>query len=395
MRRLLLTTLSALAILQAPAVLAAPKVKLGVEVLLTERMSVLKGKRVGLVTNMSAIDSQGRSDIDLLARAPGVKLTALFAPEHGLRAELDVENIPDGKDPRTGVPVYSLYNKDRAPSAKQLATVDVLVFDIQDAGSRFYTYSTTLGLCMEAAKRNHKPFVVLDRPNPITGKAEGDLLDPTIRHFTGRYPLTTRHGMTIGELARYINGVENMGCDLTVVPMTGWTRGMWYDQTGLPWRRPSPAMLSPDTALYYAGIGLFEATNVNCRAPGKPFRWIGAPWIGGDRLASELTALSLPGVRFSSEGHTIGGKRHGGVNVLITDREAFQPIDATVSIMATLARLYPGKFEPYRSGLSIMTGGDDLWLALAGQGPLEAVTDRYRKSAASYDAARRPYLLYQ
>lgn len=394
MRRLLFSALCAVTMIAATPAVAAPRVTLGVEVLLSQRLDLLKGKRVGLITNMSAIDSRGRSAIDLLARAPGVRLTALFAPEHGLRAELDVENIPDGRDPATGVPVYSLYNKDRAPSARQLANVDVLVFDIQDAGSRFYTYSTTLGLCMEAAKRHGKPFVVLDRPNPITGKAEGDLLDPTIRHFTGRYPLTTRHGMTIGELARYINGVEQLGCNLTVVPMRGWKRGMWYDQTGLPWRRPSPAMLSPETALYYAGIGLFEATNVNCRAPGKPFRWIGAPWIDGPSLASELTGLNLRGVRFSSASHVIQGKPHGGVDVAITDREAFLPIDTAVAMMGVLARLYPGQFEPYRSGLSIMTGGEDLWKALAGQAPLEAVLARYRKAAESYDAKRRPFLLY-
>jgi uncharacterized protein YbbC (DUF1343 family) len=391
MPRRLLATLTVLATLTLPmAAMAAPSVRLGVEVLQSRHPQLLKGQRVGLITNMSAIDGQGRSAIDLLARMPGVRLAALFAPEHGLRAELDVENIPDGRDPATGVPIFSLYNKDRAPTAKQLAGIDTLVFDIQDSGSRFYTYSTTLGLCMEAAKKHGKRFVVLDRPNPITGKAEGDLLDATVKHFTGRYPLTTRHGMTIGELARYINGVEGMGADLVVIPMEGWRRGMWYSDTGLPWRRPSPAMLSPDTALYYAGIGMFEATNVNCRAPGKPFRWIGTEWIDGRLLASELAALNLPGVRFSP---ARVGKRDG-VDVAITQREAFRPIETAAAMMGVLARLYPRKFEAYRSGLGIMSGSDALWLALNGQGSLEAVSERYRKASEVYDARRKPFLLY-
>ena len=374
-----------------PAEAAKARVKLGIEVLLEQPAHVLKGKRVGLITNMSAIDGRGVSVIDRLARAPGVKLVALFAPEHGLRADLDVENIPNGKDPRTGAPVYSLYGKHRAPTGAQLAGVDVLVFDIQDAGARFYTYSTTLGLCMEAAKKHGKPFVVLDRPNPISGLAEGEVLDAGIRHFTGRYPLATRHGMTTGELARYINGEEGIGAALTVVPMRGWTRAMYYDQTGLPWRRPSPAMLSPETALYYVGIGMFEATNVNCRAPGKPFRWVGAKWADGQRLAGELNALKLPGVRFTPE--VVKGM--GGVDVTITNRWIFKPIETAAAMMGVFARLYPGQFEPYRSGLGIMSGSDGLWEALMGQGDLGGVVSRYRKSAVDYEARRKPYLLYQ
>jgi uncharacterized protein YbbC (DUF1343 family) len=379
-----------LSLLNAPAALAKPGVTLGIEAVQGPLAAVLKGHRIGLITNMSAIDSRGRSDIDLLAHMPGVTLVALFAPEHGLRAELDVENIPNGRDPATRTPIYSLYNRDRAPSAAQLAGIDTLVFDIQDAGSRFYTYSTTLGLCMAAAKRYGKRFVVLDRPNPITGRAEGDMLDASVKHFTGRYPLTTRHGMTMGELARYLNGEEAIGCDLTVVPMTGWTRGMWYSETGLPWRRPSPAMLSPDTALYYAGVGLFEATNVNCRAPGKPFRWIGAAWTHGAELARALNGAGIAGARFSPS--KVG--RQDGVDVAITDREAFRPLEAAAAMMITLKRLYPAKFEPYRSGLGVMSGSDALFQALQGQLPLEAVAARYRKASEDYDQRRQPYLLY-
>lgn len=188
-----------------PAASAGPVVRTGLEVLATDRVDLLRGKRVGLITNMSAVDASGRSAIDRIAALPGARLTALFAPEHGLRADLDMEGIPDGKDPRTGVPVFSLYGKTRTPTPAQLARLDVLVFDIQDVGSRFYTYSTTLGLCLEAAAKAGKPFVVLDRPNPITGRSEGEVLDPAFRHFTGRYRLPIRHGLTMGELARLID----------------------------------------------------------------------------------------------------------------------------------------------------------------------------------------------
>lgn len=385
---LLATVLACTAALPA---LAAPSVKLGVEVLLAKRLDLVRGKRVGLITNVSATDGRGRSDIDLLARAPGVKLTALFAPEHGVRASLDMEDIPDAKDPATGVPIYSLYNKDRAPTARQTANVDVLVFDIQDSGSRFYTYTTTLGLCLEAAKKLHKPFIVLDRPNPITGLAQGEMLDPAFKHFTGRYALTIRHGMTIGELARYIDGEEHVGADLTVVPMEGWRRGMWYDQTGLPWHRPSPAMTSPDTALYYVGIGLFEATNVDCRSGGHPFKWVGAPWADGKALAMDMNAQRLPGVRFNAR--RVG--KQDGVDVVITDRGAFQPIETAVAMMASFRKLHPAKFEAYRSGLGHMSGSDALWSALTSGGDLGALAARYQKATQTYDARRRKYLLYK
>lgn len=392
--RLLLTAcLSLAAAAPATPVLAAtaPPVTLGVEVLLEHQLNLVRGKRVGLITNMSATDHLGRSDIDLLAHAPGVRLTALFAPEHGLRAALDVENIPDGRDPQTGVPVYSLYGKDRAPTAAQVRDVDVLLFDIQDSGSRFYTYTTTLGLCLEAAKKLGKPFIVLDRPNPITGVAQGEMLDPEFRHFTGRYALTIRHGMTIGELARYIDGEERVGANLTVVPMTGYRRSMWYDQTGLPWHKPSPAMLSPETALYYVGVGLFEATNVDCRAPGRPFRWVGATWANGRALEKALTARHLTGIRFKAD--RVG--KEDGVALTITDRVRFKPIDTAVAMLATFRQLYPTRFEAYRSGIGHMSGSDVLWEALQGNCDVHGVCSRYDKACQAYDARRKPYLLYK
>ncbi|HEY9722654.1 MAG TPA: DUF1343 domain-containing protein [Oscillatoriaceae cyanobacterium] len=391
MRRLL-PLIALLPLLTAGPAIAQPRVKLGIDVLVTKRLSLIAGKRVGLITNMSAIDGRGQSDIDVLAHTPGVHLTALFAPEHGLRENLDVENIPDTRDPVTGVPVYSLYNKERAPTPEQMRDFDVLLFDIQDAGSRYYTFTTTLGLCLEAAAKAHKPFIVLDRPDPITGHAEGDTLDPKFALFTGKYPMTSRHGMTIGEVARYINGIEHLHADLTVVPMEGWRRDMWYDQTGLPWRKPSPAMLSPVTALYYAGIGMFEATNVDCRsAPGHPFEWVGAKWMNGKHVAPALTALHLPGVRFWPEEES----DMSGVGLHITNRDVFQPVHTAVSMMETIHRLYPDQFKASRLGIGNMTGSDLLWETLNGQASVSQLWATYHKDLKTYDSQRAPYLLYR
>ena len=378
----------------APAA-AAPAVRTGLDVLADSRAELLQGKRVGLVTNMSAVDAAGRSAIDRIAAMPGVKLAALFAPEHGLRADLDMEGIPDGKDPRTGAPVYSLYGKHRTPTAAQLAKLDVLVFDIQDVGSRFYTYSTTLGLCLEAAAKAGVPFVVLDRPNPITGLSEGEVLDPAFKHFTGRYRIPTRHGLTMGEIARLIDAEEGLNARLTVVAADGWRRAMWFDQTGLPWRKPSPAMTAPDTALYYAGIGLFEATNVNCRAPGKPFRWVGAPWANGPKLLAKVEALGLPGVRFARERVRVGRGFQDGLAVTIADRQTFRPLETAAGMLAAFRKVHPTRFEYYRSGLGIMSGSDALWTTLRDGGDLQALTTRWRRSAEDFEARRRPYLLYR
>jgi uncharacterized protein YbbC (DUF1343 family) len=385
--------LALVALAAAPPAIAAPPpaVRTGLDVLAADRPDLLRGKRVGLVTNMSAIDRAGRSAIDRIAAIPGVKLAALFAPEHGLRADLDMEGIPDGKDRRTGAPVFSLYGKHRAPTPAQLAKLDVLVYDIQDVGARFYTYSTTLGLCLEAAAKARKPFVVLDRPNPITGVSEGEVLDPAFTHFTGRYRLPIRHGLTMGELARLIDGEAGLHADLTVVAAAGWRRAMWFDQTGLPWRRPSPAMGDPETALYYVGIGMFEGTNVNCRAPGRPFRWVGARWADGAKLAATATAARLPGVRFTRD-------RNGdqdGVAVAITDRRAFRPLETAVVLLAAFKKHHPTRFDPYRSGLGHMSGSDALWTTLRAGGDLQALFGRWRRAADAFDVRRKPYLLYE
>lgn len=386
----LLTLFIVASLLAVSPAQAGPSIACGLDVLADERPDLLRGKRVGLVTNMSAIDRAGRSAVDAVAALPGVKLAALFAPEHGLRADLDIEGIPDGRDQRTNAPVFSLYGKYRAPTPAQLAPLDALVFDIQDVGARYYTYSTTLGLCMEAAAKARKPFFVLDRPNPISGVSEGEVLQPAFRHFTGRWRVPIRHGLTMGELARLIAAEEVKDCNLTVVPVRGLTRTMYFDETGLPWRKPSPAMTDPMTALYYAGIGMFEATNVNCRAPGKPFRWVGARWADGAKLTAEVAARGLPGVRFVRE--RVG--KSDGVTILITDRRAFRPTETAVVLMQAFRKHHPKSFIFYRSGLGHMSGSDTLWRTLQTQGDTTALLAQWRRAAADFDAHRAPYLLY-
>lgn len=398
-RRFLLAALLASFWIAPPAALAGsprglsspPRVAAGLDVLLAERLELVKGRRVGLVTNASAVDAHGVSAIDRLATAPGVKLVALFAPEHGLRADLDVENIPNQKDPRTGVPVYSLYGERRAPSPEQLRGLDVLLFDLQDAGARFYTYPATLGLCMEACAKAGVPFVVLDRPNPLGARAEGDVLPEGTRHFTARYPLATRHGLTMGEIARFIEGTEHLGTALTVVPVAHYRRAMWFDQTGLPWRRPSPALTKAETALYYVAFGLFEATNVDCRAPGMPFRWFGARWLDAPAVAGALNAMGLPGVRFAPQ--AVGAKP--GVRVTITDREAFKAAESGAAAVYAVRRRHPEAFKPSRSGLFYMGGGPALYEALfAGPEGFEMLLAGMAERAAAYSKRVAPFRLY-
>ncbi|HUR38946.1 MAG TPA: DUF1343 domain-containing protein, partial [Planctomycetota bacterium] len=275
-------------------------VRTGVEVLVRDGFKPLRGKRVGLVTNHTGIDSERRATIDLLAAGKGHTLTALFSPEHGLRGTEDA-NVSSGKDAKTGLPVHSLYGKTRKPTAEMLKDVDLLVFDIQDVGARYYTYCTTLALVMEAAREHDKALLVLDRPNAIGGDAvEGPVLDEALRgNFIGYFALPTRHGMTVGELARLYNDEFRIGCRLDVVKMEGWTRAQHFDDTGLPWVNPSPNMRSLTAAIAYPGLGALEATNVSVgRGTEKPFVWYGAPWIDGPALCRELESRKLPGVRW-------------------------------------------------------------------------------------------------
>jgi len=321
--------------------LPAAGVKTGLEVLVRDGFRPLQGRRVGLVTNHTGVDASGRSGVDLLAAGKGFTLTALFSPEHGLRGTAD-ENVDSGRDAKTGLPVHSLYGKTRKPTPEMLKDVDVLVFDLQDIGARYYTYCTTLALVMEAAKENDKLLIVLDRPNPTGGvEVEGPILEESLRgNFIGYFALPTRHGMTVGELARLYNAEFKIGCRLEVVRLEGWSRAQYYDETGLPWVNPSPNMRSLAAAIAYPGLGALEGTNLSVgRGSEKPFLWYGAPWVDGPALCRELESRKLPGVRwkpvrFTPEKqpgmpvypHT--GKECGGFEVELVDRTAFRPVAA-------------------------------------------------------------------
>ncbi|MBK8091804.1 MAG: DUF1343 domain-containing protein [Verrucomicrobiaceae bacterium] len=328
-----------------------PTVLQGIDVLVRRQFADLKGLRIGLITNQTGIDAQRRSTIDLLADAAkdGVQLVKLFSPEHGIRGMLDQEKIGDTRDKKTGLPVLSLYGERRAPTPEQLADVDALVFDIQDIGCRFYTYISTMRVCMESAAKEKKPFYVLDRANPLGGVAVEGPAVPDKEAFTATHAIPLRHGMTAGELAAMMNAERQMGCDLRVIACEGWRRGMLHDATGLPWVNPSPNMRSLNAALLYPGIGLSEFSVSVGRGTDTPFEVVGAPYVDDLRLAHELNKLALPGVqftplRFTPTASVFKGEACGGVRISITERAALRPVELGVALVCTLQRLYPKEF---------------------------------------------------
>ena len=331
--------------------ITAPKVLTGIDVLERDGFKQLAGMRVGLVTNHTGRDSGGHTTIDVLNKAPGVKLVALFSPEHGIRGLAD-EKISDSKDEQTGLPIYSLYGETRRPKPEQLKDLDALVFDIQDVGARFYTYISSLGLVMEEAAQAHLPVFVLDRPNPIGGlEAEGPIADADKLSFTAYHTIPVRHGMTIGEMAQLFNQERQMGCDLRVVKMDGWQRAMWLDETNLTWVNPSPNMRSLTEATLYPGIGLLETTNVSVgRGTDTPFEVVGAPWIDGRQLAAYLNSRRIAGVRFvpvrfTPQSSVFKGEECGGVNLIITERARFRPVTNGIEIAVALRKLYPTQWK--------------------------------------------------
>jgi uncharacterized protein YbbC (DUF1343 family)/CubicO group peptidase (beta-lactamase class C family) len=326
-------------------------VRTGIDVLREEDFSALAGKRVGLITNQTGLDREGRRTLDLLRQAPNLKLVALFSPEHGLAGNRD-ELIASTTEPASGLPVYSLYGRDKRPSAQMLADVDVLVFDVQDAGARFYTYITTMGYAMEAAAKQGIPFYVLDRPNPITASlVQGPVLDANLKSFTGYFPLPVRHGMTVGELATLFNQENRIGADLHVVKMRGYSRAAWYDQTGLAWVNPSPNLRSLTEATLYPGTALVEGANLSVgRGTQTPFELVGAPWINGRKLAAYLTKQHIQGVSFAPatftpESSTFAHRSCQGIRIKLLDRETLDPTLLGIEIAAALHHLYPAKFK--------------------------------------------------
>ena len=380
---------------------ASEKIRPGIDVLLAERLDLLAGKRVGLVTNPTGRTADGVSDVDALFNHPNVQLTALFGPEHGLRGDAqDGVKIDSTTDQKTGLPIYSLYGDTKKPTKAMLQNVDVLVFDIQDVGARFYTFASTMAYVMQAAAAEKKPVIILDRPNPIgDALVEGPVLEPGQESFTGLYPIPVRHGMTMGELAHLFNDAFGIHSDLTVVPVAGWRRSMWYDQTGIPWIRPSPNIPDLATATVYPGAGLIEATNIaEGRGTPTPFLNVGAPWLDGDRWASALNEQQLPGVhfeatRFTPVSNKFSGQACGGVKIEVTDRGQFPAVMAGLALIATARPLSGGKFV-WQDGFRLMIGNTWVRQRIEGWVPIADIVKAWQPGLEEFLARREKYLLY-
>jgi uncharacterized protein YbbC (DUF1343 family) len=377
---------------------AAGDVRTGIDVLRDERFERLHGRHVGLITNASGRARDGTSTIDLLLFAPGVKLVAVFAPEHGLNADRQ-GSIADGRDTRTGLPIYSLYGDSFVPSAASLAGIDTLVFDVQDAGTRFFTYASTMRRAMEAARDHGIRFVVLDRPNPIDGiDVAGPAQMPLTRSFVNYHAIPIRHGMTVGELATLFNADDHLGVALSVVPMRGWRRSAYGDETGLPWVSPSPNLRSVEEALLYPAVGLLEATNLSVgRGTDAPFERVGAPWINGDALAASMTAEALPGVDFASDTFTPEADRYvhqrcNGVHVTVRDRARFEPVRTGLAIARALRSLYTRVWEFDK--LNRLLVDAEVMKAIDSGLPLSTVVETYRSELTAFATKREKYLLY-
>ena len=371
----------------------------GIDVLARDGFKQLAGMRVGLVTNQTGRDRAGRSTIDVLNKATNVKLVALFSPEHGIRGAAD-DKVSDSKDEQTGLPIYSLYGETRRPKPEQLKDLDALVFDVQDIGTRFYTYIATLGYVMEEAAKAKLPVFVLDRPNPIAGlEIEGPVADADKFSFTAYHAIPVRHGMTIGELAKLFNQERGIGCDLRVVEIVGWRRSMWLDETNLSWVNPSPNMRSLTEATLYPGIGLLETTNVSVgRGTDTPFEVVGAPWIDGQQLALYLNNQSIAGVRFvplrfTPASSVFKGEECGGVNIIITDRAKFRSVRSGLELAVALRKLYPAQWK-VDSYARLLVNADALERLKHGDSAGE-IARSWSERLEEFRKARARVLLYQ
>jgi uncharacterized protein YbbC (DUF1343 family) len=376
-----------------------PSVLTGIEVLARDGFALLRGSNVGLITNHTGLTNSGVPTVDVLHQAEGVTLKALFGPEHGIRGEVD-EEFGDGVDAKTGLPVYSLYEgQRREPKPEQLVGVDTLVYDIQDVGARFYTYLSTLGHGLVAAAQNGLRFIVLDRPNPITGNGvEGPLADDTRLSFTAFHPIPVRHGMTLGEMAMLLVAERDLKVDLIVVKCEGWKRSDWFDATGLLWVNPSPNLRSLTAALTYPGVALLEFTNFSVgRGTDTPFEIMGAPYVDPRAFAYVLNAKGLPGVRFIPTRFTpnaskFAGEVCGGVQILITDRNKFIPVRTGLEIALALRTLYLEEWEASRY-LTLLASRSAMDGLLAGE-EYAALAKRWSADLRGFNQARSAFLLY-
>ena len=389
------------------------RVKIGAEILIKKHLDLIKGKKIGIVTNHTGILPDGRHIVDVLNEIEGVKIVALFGPEHGIRGEVpDGKSISHGVDTKTGIPVFSLYGEVKKPTEEMLKDIDVLIFDIQDVGARFYTYISTMSYCMEACAEMGKKFIVLDRPNPIRGVyVDGPILEPRFKSFVGLHPIPVAHGMTVGELAKMFNDegwLENgVKADLTVVKMENYSRRMWFDQTGLPWVKPSPNMMTLKTAIVYTATCFIEGTNVSeGRGTQHPFEWIGAPWIDGEKLAKELNYYKLPGVKFEPISFTptdiekvtvdpkYEGEKCGGVYLNVYDREKFEPVKVGVYILYALKKLYQDKFKWRTAGQDRLWGTDKVRLMIDEGKKPDEIIKTWEDDVKKFLSVRQKYLLY-
>ena len=426
---LALSAIASVAVAQTPSDATSPKTKLGVDVLFDKHLDLIRGKRVGLITNPTGLDSSLNSIIERFRSHPEVKLVALYGPEHGVRGNAQAgEYVPFYFDEQLKLPVFSLYGQSQKPPADMLTRIDeymrefdtkeagkiphaemlkaieVMVFDLQDVGTRVYTYVATMAYAMQAAAENDIPFVVLDRPNPIGGVTmEGPILEfPKHSSFIGLYPVPARHAMTAGELAQLFNAkFLPKKAKLTVIPMENWSRGAWFDQTGLPWTLPSPNMPTLDTATVYPGMVLLEGTNLSeGRGTTRPFEFFGAPWIDGYVLARELNALGLPGVKFretwfSPTFSKFKGERCGGAQIHVTDRDTFRSVTAVLAILQVLKKLYGDKLELHADYFDKVMGTSTVREALERGDPYDQITTTFSEGLAEFSKNRDPFLLYR
>tara|TARA_R110002049_G_scaffold54869_13_gene152368 strand:- start:2316 stop:3554 length:1239 start_codon:yes stop_codon:yes gene_type:complete len=375
------------------------QVMTGIDVLQARQFAPLEGARVALITNHTGVDSNGRSTASILHAAPNVTLVALFSPEHGFKGQLDLPEIGNVTDSKTGMTVYSLYGETRTPTKEMLRGVDTIVFDIQDIGTRFYTYVSTMGNAMQAAAQYKLRFIVLDRPNPINGIiVSGPVLDEGKLSFVGFHRLPVRHGMTIGELARMFQNDLELDIALEVVPLQGWRRSQYFDATGLAWINPSPNMRSLNAAILYPGIGLLETTNLSVgRGTDAPFEWFGAPWLNARALAAALNSAAIDGAAFMPVTFTPTSSKFAdqlctGVRISITNRDRFDPVRLGLEIAHQLVRLHPDEWD--NSAYNRLLGNDAVLDAVRQGRPLAELEETFGDGLDDFRKARSGFLLY-
>jgi uncharacterized protein YbbC (DUF1343 family) len=378
------------------------KVQTGLDILEKEDFARLEGKKIGLISNHSALNSKGESILDIMLKSKNCKIQAIFAPEHGFKGVAE-EHVKDSRDKKSGLTIYSLYGKSLRPKKEQLKDIDILVFDIQDIGARFYTYIGTMAMCMEEAAKNEIEFMVLDRPNPIGGlRVGGPIQDRNLyKKITSYFPIPVIHGMTAGELAKMFNSYFGIQCDLSVIEMTGWKRIMFFDETGLPWVNPSPNIRNVTQELLYPGIALTESWNSNVsvgRGTDTPFEVVGAPWIDADKLVAEMNSREIPGIalyphHYIPSESKFKGKNCHGLRIEITDRSEFNSMVTGLNLLSSLYKLYP---ETYRLEQNHgLVGSRDVLERIKKDQPVELIRASYGKTLQNFNKIRNKFLIYK